>query len=409
MLFLEIAFWIIFGFSLVFIAIQSMSSYIPKNVLAWIGGIPINIIFLREFFVVQISLVSLGLPILLLIPLGIISFLVSSYFLWYIIRKLISNKILVLVGKIIAVILIIYLYSRVIEIRYPTLQWADAFSSLAIYLSLQSTFGRWLTQAIIPISIPIAIALWGWLNQRRQFEISKRSEDEKLFRSYIDDMFSFLNEVHEMESGVQSYSQQEWRFAFARTKTQSILKSLSNYDYRNEYKTGKRRIVELLYVTKLLSANKNFHILKDTDMSHSDLSGLDLKGADLSESNFYMSNFENSDLSHSKLNNSKFIGCNFSRANLSFSNCENAVFDESNFIDRLSLVYALDIRKSGLKMSAKFRGARLRKASFRGADMGFSDFNGATWSEADFSGAKLNDIIKGEIESRSDIGEDRRD
>ncbi len=170
MLFIDIIVWIVFGLFGMRITFSFTTNIIPKKYLTWLGGWIWIFLLQRQVWFIHQSLVNAGLPFyisILLLPL-------SFPLIWYFVTKKIQRQHITWTGGITCLLVSIYLYFKVIQLRYPEVQWDSIISFLSSFFSLQSTFGRWLTQVFIPVSIPLSIALLGWLSQRQQNEITKR-------------------------------------------------------------------------------------------------------------------------------------------------------------------------------------------------------------------------------------------
>lgn len=319
MLFIEIIVWIAFSLFWIRKILLFTTKTIPAKYFTWIGGWIWLFLVQREVWFILQSLVNKGLPFyisILLLPL-------TFCLLWYAITNIISAQHLTWIGGITFLFINIYLCFKVIQIRYPVVQWDSAISFLASFLSLQSTFGRWLTEVVIPVSIPLSIALWGWLGQKQQNKIAKQYRNEEILKTYFDDMLEVSSKINNLNMP-KTTAEIETLIVRAKVKTSSVFKNLG------DYKLEKRRVLEFLYDAGLIK-NRKFSLLEGVDFESLNLRNIYLEGANLSEANFRFCDFSFSNLSNTYLNKSRFSVCIFKEANLTNADCRFSCFNTSLF------------------------------------------------------------------------------
>ena len=359
--FFQIAFWIFWGFVWINFNFWYIRKNIPRNILTWIGGLTYTYLWVSEYLVIQQILVDQGIPFTLFVLFSP----VSLFLLWYIVLKLTPRLLLTWLGIISVLLFSAFLYYKLVELRAPSF-WDSLHSFLVSNLSLSSSFGRWLTQVIIPVSIPISITLWGWLNEQRQKELSKKNTCEVELRDYFDRMYELLSEINKSQNQNIFSDQDELKslFGVAQIRTLSISQNLGDYT------TGKRRVVQFLYSTGLLKKTE-YQLLRDADMSSSNLENMNLSGANLSGAIFHSSSFNRANLSDSDLSCSNFEGCSFCESILTSADCRNSSFERAKFS---STEYSrLNTLRRGLEWirlkPANLKGANFENANLENADL----------------------------------------
>ena len=385
---LEISCWFLISFFWILAVKNLLLEFIPKHYLTWWGGVSILIAMCLQYseigpiFDALFSTVPQVLYYLISIPF----FSIIGLLVWYTLTKLVPTWATTYIGFSSSFILLLYPLLFLVGVRYQINDWHIILTNLLTRLSLQKNVWQWLTEVIIPVSIPISIALWGWWNQKEQTKISEQGKGEENLKNYFDEISKFPL-LFEAKLGERIPEQDNddnlklKRFThLVRMKTLWVLQGLDNYTQ------GKRRVIQFL-IENQLKIDLSEANLAYADLSRLDLTGVKLNHADLRYSNLDFSNLSFSDLQFSNLDYSSIQGSNCRNANLTGASLRRA--DLSARKQALSSLQISTDLTNAVVVRSNFSGANLENTIFVAANLDFANLRGTNLVKANLRQASL--------------------
>ena len=406
--FLEILSWFFIGFGLITAAVKYLNYSTPKHYLTWFGGVVFLGLIISQLILLPVPSTVLGnLENIIQIISGnvfyrIIYLLVSislwtfwGLIIWYILLRLVPRKFLTYLGFLVVIYLsVVSPYFLLLKARYQISDWNVVLTDLISHISLQKSLWQWITEIIIPISIPISIALWGWWNQKEQRKITEQQKNEDKLKLYFDEVSNLLLSYGSSLKDQDQIIKNDKRLSrLLRIKTLMLLQSIESYTQ------GKRQIVQFLISIKLV--NEIEVDLSEADLSHTNLDRLILQGYNLSHADLSHSSLDFTDLSFSNLQFSNLDYCSIRGSNLTSTNLANSTLrkaDLSSIIINKSsnrgnsstdLSYS-DLAKADLH-GATLVGAILSHSNLDFANLAFTNLTNANLDQASLN----NTIFKG--------------
>lgn len=246
-----------------------------------------------------------------------------------------------------------------------------------------SSYDIWplLTEILIPITIPISIALLGLFQYKNRLKFEEENNKRSIFNNCITEISEILISHKENLDDI-NLSDIEINIIRARVLTAFTLL----------YKDGEKKM-EIIYFLMEWNIFQRIN-LRGANLSYTNFNFKDLSNIDLSHVNLKGATFFRSILVRANLSNSNLISANFSQANLHGANLKGAILTDTYFgcflwgkyeSKRFGFPSKIGIAKKSFKKHGYLQrgGANLDQANFKNTAVEIDQvMEGINWEKA---------------------------